>query len=86
MDQVHDILEAAELEERRVDCGQLLEIFSSLDETERRRFSWVAPTLSDLKCLKDILCCDSGQRVAKLIGIGCGSGFLERMVADFCGE
>lgn len=77
MDQVQELLEAVP-----VNWGELLELFGSLDETERRRFSWVALREDDLKWLKGVL---SAHQVDRLIGIGCGSGFLERVVADFVG-
>lgn len=60
----------------------VLEVFSNLEENERRRFSWVAPKESDLKWLKEYFVKDE---IDRLIGIGCGSGFLERIIADYCG-
>lgn len=80
MDQVQELLESGE---RIVDWKVLLETFASLKETERTTFSWVSPREGDLKWLREYLV---KEKVDRLIGVGCGSGFLERVVAEFNGE
>lgn len=77
MDQVQELLE-----DKTIDWKQLLDNFAMLDEVERRRFSWVAPVEDDLKWLKEFF---TINKVDKLIGVGCGSGFLERIVGDYSG-
>lgn len=85
MDQVQEILDSGSLSlsSSQVNWKELLELFANLEEAERRRFSWVAPNEDDLKWVKDLVI---ARGVDRLIGIGCGSGFLERVVADYCGE
>lgn len=79
MEQVQDGLEVQPV----VDWPVVLQLFGNLEESERRRYSWVAPKEADLKWLKDLIV--TKHRVDRLIGIGCGSGFLERIIADYCG-
>lgn len=85
MDQVQEILDSGSLSlsSSQVNWKELLELFANIEEAERRRFSWVAPNEDDLKWVKDLVIT---RGVDRLIGIGCGSGFLERVVADYCGE
>lgn len=80
MDQVEELL-GEELP--FINWRELLKAFSGLDESERQRFSWVAPNEIDLKWLKEYFL---NEKIDRLIGIGCGSGFLERIIGDFCGE
>lgn len=80
MEQIEVILES----KGSVDSwSEVLKLFGDLEETERRRYSWVTPTVADLKWLKDIF---ANYKVDRLIGVGCGSGFLERVISDYCGE
>ena len=78
MDRIGDALDG-----RDVVWTELLDAFAALDENERRRFSWIAPRESDLKWLRQTIV---QEKVDRLVGIGCGSGFLERIVADYAGE
>lgn len=82
MDQVQAVLESSSASAGNVDWGQLIRLFDSLPETERRRFSWVTPQQADLKWLKDLV---NEKRIDRFIGIGCGSGFLERVISEYCG-
>lgn len=80
MEQIEVILESKGSLDK---WSEVLELFGDLEETERRRYSWVTPTVADLKWLKDIF---ANHKVDRMIGVGCGSGFLERVISDYCGE
>lgn len=81
MDQVQEWLESS-CAHGNPNWEELLSAFARLEVNEQRRFSWIAPKKNDLKWLKDYL---TDQRADRIIGVGCGSGFLERIIGQFSG-
>lgn len=79
MDQVQEWLDGSR---GNPNWEEVLSRFSALDVNEQRRFSWISPKEADLKWLKDYL---TEHNLDRLIGVGCGSGFLERIIGQFSG-
>ncbi|GAB0097746.1 LOC108097482 [Sergentomyia squamirostris] len=64
------------------DWRKLLWKFTNLSADERRKFSWICPTLESLKIIQRQL---QNHGIRNILSIGCGSGFFEWILKESCG-